>query len=266
MSSLVGMALRMTARRLLDETTFAGGRVHDSAIAPIDHMVEKGNDEPFIVISTEDEEAIQIQGRDINGGHRKIDLVIEVAIAHAVSAPVPAPEGEEGEPPAPEVEIVIPATDAGMELSLSLIGRQIMRALFEQKDSPWAVLFKRFCINVEKVSNRRGVGNKVGARFAARQIIISIECLQEPFFGHEPEAGEPWGDFLAQMLDDPELAEIEPLVRATITGKPEIEAWDRGRSDQGLTKEAAENIGIRMAGDLDEGPPLLQDGTLDDVE
>lgn len=261
MSSLVGMALRMTSRRLLDGATFAGDRVHDSAIAPIDHMVKEGSDEPFILISTEDEEATMIPGRDVTGGHRKIDLVIEIAIAHAVSA---QPETEGDEPPAPE--IVIPATDAGMELSLSLIGRQVMRALFEQADSPWANLFKRFCIKVEKMSNRRGVGNKDGARFAARQIILSIECLQEPHFGHVPEGGEPWGDFLAQILLDPELAGIEPLIRSSITGTPEIAAWDRGRSDQGLTTEAAEAIGIRMAESPGEEPPLLAGGELVDVE
>jgi len=259
MSSLVAMALRVVSARLLYGATFAGTRVHDSAIAPIDHMVAEGNDEPFIIISTEDEVANQIEGRDINGGHRTIDLVIEVAIARAVKGAV----GQSPSDPA-GVEIIIPATDAGMELSLALIGRQVMRALFEQKDSVWSVLFKRFCINVEKVSNRRGVGNKDGARFAARQIVITIECLQEPLFGHTPEAGEPWGDLLAQMIADPELVAIEPLVRATITGQPNIENWDRDRSDLGLTDVAANNVGLTMPAGLNEEPPTLQGGSLDD--
>lgn len=259
MSSLVGMALRLSARRLLDGATFAGGRVHDSAIAPIDHMVEAGNDEPFIVISTEDEEATGISARDVTGGDRKIDLVIEVAIAHSVSA---QPEAEGDDAPGPE--IVVPATDAGFEVSLSLIGRQAMRALFEQKDSPWDLLFKRFCLGVEKISNRRGVGNKDGARFAARQIILTINCLQEPHFGHEPAEGEPWGDLLARIEADTELAPLAPLIRQSVTGKPEIAAWDRGRSDQGLTDEAAERIGITAPGDLAaEEPPVAAEGDMD---
>jgi hypothetical protein len=249
MSSLVSMALRLSARRLLDGATFAGERVHDSAIAPIDHMVEAGNDEPFIVISTEDEEASSIQGRDVTGGHRKIDLVIEIAIAHAVAA-----QSEAGP------EIVIPSTDAGFEVSLSLIGRQVMRALFEQKDSPWDLLFKRFCLGVEKITNRRGVGNKDGARFAARQIILTLDCLQEPYFGHEPAEGEPWGDLLAQIEGDAELAPLAPLIRQSVTGKPDISAWDRPRSDQGLTDEATARIGLAVPGIEGEEPPLLNDG------
>ena len=252
MSSLVSMALRLSARRLLGGATFAGDRVHDSAIAPIDHMVEAGNDEPFIIISTEDEEASDIHGRDVTGGHRKIDLVIEIAIAHAVSAlPEAGPE------------IVIPSTDAGFEVSLSLIARQVMRALFEQKDSPWDLLFKRFCLGVEKITNRRGVGNADGARFAARQIVLTLDCLQEPHFGHVPAVGEPWGDFLTQVEADPDLAALAPLIRQSVTGKPDIADWDRGRSAQGHTDEAMGRLGFAIDGLEGEDPPLLNGGDMD---
>lgn len=257
MSSLVAMVLRIAARRAVDGATFAGGRVHDSAIAPIDHMVEAGQDEPFIVISSEDEES-QIIGRAVTGGERTIDLVFEIAIAHAVAA---QPEAEGGNSPPPE--IVIPATDAGLELSLSLISRQLFRALFEQKGNPWCDIFRMFCISIRKVTNRRGVGGKDGARFAARQIILSIEPLNEPHFGHQPASDEPWGKLLAQMALDPELATISPLIRSAIIGDPPIADWDRGRSDQGLADEAAAGIGIAAAGDLaGEKPPLANEGAL----
>lgn len=257
MSSLAAMAMRLSARRLLDGATFAGGRVHDSAIAPIDHMVSAGNDEPFIIISTEDEEATGISARDVTGGDRSVDLVIEIAIAHAVSAQVDGAGGLGS-------EIVVPATDAGFEVSLSLIGRQVMQALFEQKDSPWDPIFKRFCLGVQKITNRRGVGNKDGARFAARQIILTVDCLQEPHFGHEPTAGEPWGDLLAQVESDSELAALSPLIRQSVTGKPEISAWDRDRSDQNLSDVAAGNIGLRGPGDIaSEQPPTIASGDLD---
>lgn len=267
MSSLSAMALRLTACQLLNNATFAGDQVHDSAIAPIDDMVENESNEPFIVVSSEDETAMSIPGRDVTGGDRTVDIVIEIGIAHRVVVPaVPAVEGEDGEDEIPAtVETVIPATDEGLEVSLTLISRQVMRALFEQKDSPWAVIFKRFCLKVEKISNRRGVGNKDGARFAARQIILTIDCLQEPHFGHEPEAGEPWGDFLAQVLAVPDIAPLEPLIRATITGKPEIEAWDRGRAHQGLTDEATAAIGTGSPLGIPEETPLVNEGTLTDV-
>jgi hypothetical protein len=254
MSSLVAMALRIAARRALEGATFAQGRVHDSSIAPIDHMVEAGQDEPFIVISSEDEVA-QITNRDVTGGDRTVDLVFEIAIAHAVAA-TPEASGNNAPPP----EIVIPATDAGLELSLSLISRQLFQALFEQKDNPWCDLFRTFCVGVRKITNRRGVGGKDGARFAARQIILTIDGLFEPPFGHEPAADEPWGKLLAQMALDPDLAEISPLIRSAIVGNPTIEDWDRGRSDQGLTDETAARIGISAASGLsgEEPPPLSE--------
>ena len=247
MSSLVSFALRVAAIRAIRGATLAGDRVHDSAISPIDHMVEKGESEPFIVIATEDEEAVNLAGRDATSGARTVDLVIEVAIAHSLLAP-----GDNSETPP---EIVIPATDGGFELSLALIGRQIMRALFEPGTNPWACAFARFAVSIGKISNRRGVGNKAGARFAARQYVITLNVLQEPSFGMTPAAGDAWHAFLAVMRNDPELAHIEPVVAAVITGEPEIADWDRARADCALTPEAAWGIGI--GGVIDgEAPPL----------
>lgn len=254
MSSLVSTALRIAARRAISGATFAGQRVHDSAISPIDHMVETGQAEPFIVVSSEDETAL-IKTRDVTGGDRSIDLVIEVAIAHPVTA-----NADGGS------EIVIPATDAGLELSLSLIVRQVYRALFEQRGNVWADVFARFVLNVEKATNKRGVGNRDGARFAARQLVLTLDTLHEPPFGHVPASGEPWGDFLAAMEADDELATLAPLVRQSITGTPTIEDWDRTRSDLGLTEVGSAHIGLRGAGGLiSEEPAIAQDGTFEDM-
>ena len=127
MSSIASMALRLAARRLLEGNTMAGEAVYDSAIAPIDHMVEDGDTAPFIVISSEDEVAT-IQQREILSGERSIDLVIEIAIAAKVTGTgKPDQEGD------PEPEIVIPATDAGLEISLTLISRQVLHRLFETR-------------------------------------------------------------------------------------------------------------------------------------
>ena len=255
MSSLTAMALRFAARRALDGATFADDRVHDSSIAPVDHMIEGGDDAAFIVVSTEDEEA-EITGRDITNGKRTVDLVIEVAIAHPVTGEVDA--DSDG---TPETEIVIPAADAGLELSLTLIVRQAHRALFEG-GGPWSAIFRKFAIGVKKSTNRRGVGNKDGARFAARQIILTIEPISEPPFGHEPAEGEPWGELLALIEADGELAGIAPLIRQSITGTPAIAEWDRGRTDQGLTHDAARRIGPANPILPNEPPATITDGTL----
>ena len=254
MSSLVSTALRLTAKKALIDATYADERIHDSAITPIDHMVSSGEQKPFIVISTEDEKSTVI-GRDVIGGNKTIDLVFEIAIAHAVKA-----EGDD-----PETEIIVPATDAGLELSLALITRQMNRALFEQEGNQWCDLFRRFCINVKEITNRRGVGNEDGARFAARQIILTVEGIDEPSFGHQPQSDDAWGALLDQMDLEPDLASITPLFRAAIIGEPPIEDWDRGRSDQGLTYDAANRIGLGAGGGLiGEEPPEITEGTLEE--
>lgn len=245
------MALRLAARRLLDGATFAEGRVHDSAIAPIDHMVgEKG--EPFIIVSSEDENA-KVTSREINGGERSIDLVIEIAIAKAVAATT------DNQAP---TEIIIPSTDAGLEISLALITRQINRALFETKGG-WGDVFRVFCIGLENVATRRGVGNKEGGRFAARQMILTIKPLDEPDFGHVPTPDEAWGKLIAAMESDVEFAPLAPLIKSTITGAT-IEPWDRGRSDAGLTDGAADRIGIGSKAEVGAEPPLVDNVVLGD--
>ncbi len=253
MSSLSAMAMRFCATRILTGSTFADDRVFDSAIAQVDQMAA-GRDDPFITVYTEDED-LRPDLRDVNsvGQGGTIDLVIEVAVMSIIEA-----QDGEGGP-----SIVIPSTDAGIELTLSLMTRQIKRALFETR-SPWGLLFKRFCLGVDRQTNRRAAQNKEGARFAARQLVFSVRPLFDPPFGHVPQTGEPWGDLLALMEADSELSSIAPLVRQAITGTP-IPDWDRPRADLGLTPEAARGIGVASVSG-DEAPPTATEGTVADAE
>lgn len=256
MSSLVSTALRIMAVRLIQGRTLAGSNVHDSALMPIDDKISEGQGEPFVVVSSEDEVAIEIPGREITGGMRTVELVIEVAIGQKVSADV----DQDGQ----QITVVIPETDAGLEFSMSLACRQVMRAIFEQSDNPWCEVFRRFAINVEKTTNRRGMGNKDGARFAARQIVLTIDCLNEPDFGDTLEDGTPFAEFLALMEADAELSAIAPLLRQTITGKPVIEDWDRVRSDAALSVRVLQNIGLATPLLPGEQPPETNEGIVVD--
>jgi len=258
MSSIASMALRMAARRLLDNTTLAGTAIYDSAIAPIDNMVGEGETAPFIVISSEDEVA-DTTGRDVLSGTRQIDLVFEIAIAARLEG-----TGKPGEEGAAAPEIVIPATDAGLEISIALIARQMMHSLFETRGG-WGEFFKVMIPNVKQVTSRRGVGNKEGARFAARQIILTCDTLDDPPFGVD-QKGRPdaWGNFITLIEADSEFSALAPLIRATIEGTP-IAEWDRERSATGLSDAAAGHMGFAAvqgaseapAAPLDEATPVL---------
>lgn len=244
MSSIAALGLRFAAIRLLTGRTYADGRVFDSAIAPIDHMAQSQN-EAFIIVSSEDED-VETKGFDVTGGERTVDLVIEIALAHQV-------EAQEG-----GVTYLMPSTDAGLELTLSLISRQVMRTLFEgPTSSPWASLFKRIGAQVRGITSRRGAGNDNDNRFAARQIVIRFSPVADPDFGALPGAGHVWRDFLDAMEGDPELASLAPLLQASIEGE-DIPDWDEPRAAGGFTRAAAHNLGI---GELPEGeaPPIAQE-------
>lgn len=229
--SIVALALRLAAKRLIDGATIAGAKVYDSAITSLDELVAK-EPQPIITISTEDEQ-VSPTGRDILAGSRSLDLVIEIALASAMSVPL---EDEQGE----ELQVAVPATDGGLELSLAIMDRQIMRALFHGPE-PWSGIFRRLAPQVANILSRRGA-SATGTRFAARQIIMSIEPLADPAFGQAVEPGV-WADFITALKADAELAPIAPLVEAAITGDP-IDEWRLPASAIGLTDSEARGIGI----------------------
>lgn len=240
MSSIASLALRIAALRLLKGATSVEDRVFDSAISTIDEMITE-QPRGFIVVATEDERA-GVTVHDVLSGERSIDLVIDIAIAGRVTARV---DGEEA------TTVVIPETDGGIEMSLALVARQVMRALFAGP-GPWSSVFRAICPAVRQINTRRGAGSQ-GTRFAARQIVFTVDPIDDPAFGVEPENGTAWAKFLAQVEADPELAAVAPAIRAAIVGD-EIPSWQQVASVIGLADEAARGIGI-MSANYPSGEP-----------
>ncbi len=235
------MALRMAARRLVEGATLAGDRVFDSAIAPLDEMIA-GDPAPAIVISTEDEK-FNVAGRDVIGTGGTIELVFEVVVASYVQQTIMV-AGEEQT----ALDVVIPATDAGFEVSLSLISRQIMRALTYKGPAPsvWFDVFKRLAPSIKSIASRRGAGGKDSTKFAARQIIITVDAVAEPDFGVEPEPGTSIAAFLEAVEADGELRQMAPMLRAVIVGD-DIPTWRRSASELGLLDVEAAGLGTMPA-------------------
>ncbi|MBI1649872.1 hypothetical protein [Hyphomicrobium sulfonivorans] len=218
--NLVGFALRIATVELLRNATLAGDRVRDSMIDPANLLTQDA--QPFIVVAI-DQSEITPTGRDILGANRTISLTMDVALAGKVSIPA----GDDG----PQDDVVIPHTDAGMELVLDLIGRQIDRALLA--NGPWAKIWRRFAPAIKKVQVDRGASAENGIRYATRQIIFTLQAIAEPSFG-EPEG--VWTEFLALMRADAKLARIADLIETEI-GSPTLDGWAKAQADLGLNSQ-----------------------------
>ncbi len=238
--SIAALALRTSAIQALISHTFAGANVLDSAIRPLDELID-GAPVPVIVVQTDDTEA-EPRGLEFLLAPRSIDLIIEIAVATFVKRTV-----EDGED---EVEITIPQTDEGLEWTLDLMHRQIIARL--AADDLWPGLFRDMAMSCSKVISRRGANSKEGAKFAARQIVFTLDAAQDPAPGADLEGGDLYARFLDAMKTDPGLATQEPLVRSVIVGA-DLPAWRRAAVLLGVGPATAEMIGLSA----EEAPPPM---------
>ncbi|MBN9033699.1 MAG: hypothetical protein BGO05_05440 [Rhizobiales bacterium 63-7] len=258
--SMVGLALRLSAVMALKNATLAGKRVFDSAILPVDKLTTKAGPEPFIAISTEDETS-KPSGRDLHNGDRTIDLVIEVAIGKTVALP-----GDGG------TGVQVADTDANLEMSLAIVMRQVEACLFGAGGGQWGKVFRAIAKAIEETVTRRGLPEKEGERFAARQTGYRIKAFAEPAFGQQPAPGSPFALFLAALDAEPGYEAFGAIVRQAIEGVPIgwPEVYTVGAIMAGYTEEEAQSIGIAPLGGADSAPlaelTILPDGMVLDAD
>ena len=236
--------LRFIARKCLEGATLAGGRVFDSAIDPLDRRMT-ADPAPAIVIYTDDQ--ISQFGNSITPtpGAGSIDFVIEVVVASAVTLDA-------------ETVIEIAATDDGFELTLDLIEHEIERCLFG--GGAWPDLFQTVVIMRSEKTSRRGAPEGGAARWAARQIVMKLQILQDPPPGKDaPETGG-WADVLDAFDADPDLARYAPIFRSYLFSG----GGGAAHTDLGLPKTEADAMGTGPAADGDSGAPILEEIELDD--
>lgn len=245
--SIAALALRTSVIQALIGHTFAGASVLDSAIRPLDELID-GAPVPVIVVQTDDTEA-EPRGLELLFAPRSIDLIIEIAVATFVRRTV-----EDGDD---EVEITIPQTDEGLEWTLDLMHRQILARL--AADGLWPGLFRDLAMSCSKVISRRGANSKEGAKFAARQIVFTLDAAQDPAPGADLEDGDLYARFLDAMKTDPGLANQEPLVRSVILGEP-LPSWKRAAVMLGIGPGTAGMIGLSAEETTPPAPGLDIDG------
>lgn len=217
--SLVSLVLRIATVHALRGATFADDRVRDSMINPAELIGKEA--EPFIIVAVDSAQA-SVTGRDLLGANGQTQLTLDFAVAARVKVEKAA-EGEEPE------EVVIPHTDAGMEITLDLMVRQLHRVILASQ-SPWAALWRALVTSIEKITIDRGAAADQGIRYATRQIILTLNTLAEPSFG--PVVGV-WENAIALLRTNPNLIDIAKLVESEIE-TPELHDWQRAMADLGL--------------------------------
>lgn len=254
--SIIALAIRMSATRALETegATLAGARVFDSAITPLDEMVSAAP-KPLIVVSTEDDSA-EVGGADWNSGGRSIQLVIESAMSQSVELPDGEGQG-----------VLVPNTDAGLELTLAVLSRQISACLFGRGGGAWGIVFRKFVTGTSEVVSRRGIQSKEGARIAARQTVYSISAMAEPPFDQPVAADTPLGAFLAAAAADPQTVPLAALIREVIEGRPVgwSETYSVAAMIAGLSDELGQAIGVSaLGGGVDTAPTVEATFAADD--
>lgn len=167
--SLASLALRISVVQALMGRTLVGDRVFDSRIDPLDKAIEQ-EQAPLIAVYTEDEEFIPHQGARLDLGARSLDLVIHLVVRTRVTM---TPDG------VPEDAYDIPETDAGLEILLDILRRQVFRVL-QAGQGEFADVARMFIVKVDRVQIRRMASAETGLRFAAREIVIKCDTLSDP--------------------------------------------------------------------------------------
>jgi hypothetical protein len=246
---LARLATRICAAEALKGATWALGRVYDSKIAPIDFM-KVDQRQPFIIVVTDDDKGA-VQGRDLVASDRELDLIFEVAVATKVAIDA---EGE---------TVKIEDTDAGYEVVLDLVERQIVRAL-QSGQGKWAKLFRSFAINFRMIASRRTADQQQGIRYAARQIVLSVQTLADPPFETAQTTGK-WKELLDALAASADLAYLAPILRTEIEAGDLLD-WQKATAALGHTESEARAIGLAPAfdptpnvtNDTEEPPVLVQ--------
>lgn len=248
--SLSRLALRMAAVRAIRGATLAEGRVFDSDVNPLDHRIN-ADPAPVIIVYTDDHVEAPRGRADMLTGNTSCDLVIEMAVAGRVLVP---------QEDAPAVSIA--ETNAGTEMSLDLMERQVVAALTGRAGT-WPDLWRIFCVAVRQRVSRRAASEESGVRFAARQLVLTCDMLMDPPVGLAFTEDSAWARWIAAVEADPSIAPVAPVLLAAIRGEV-LDADVTVLASLGVNIASSDGLGVGsiIAG---EEPPDLTGGVMEQV-
>ena len=248
--SIIRAALRLCAVQALRESTWAQNRVMNSHNQPLLEMleIEKPKDGvPFIVVFTDDDafEPNSIE-HGIYSASRALQLVLEIGVASGVV-------GTKG-----STRVQLEHTDASMEMTLDAVQAQALAAIHGDPRNEWGELCRDMIMRILRVTSMRAGGSK-GVKWAARQVVITLDTLADPI----PGAGNYAADHPVRRFI--ELAKVQQpagtyqgaqLLEMILTQYPfdtTRASWEQAQAMLGITRRALRGIGIAPLAEVPEG-------------
>lgn len=247
--SLIGLALRVCATRAIESAAILPpGRVYDSHFLPVDQVAE-GTMEPFCIVSVETVTG-EPSGRDLNTGARRIELLVELGLTRAIRVSVP--DGED------RIELAMVETDAGLEASLAILERQVMTCLFGRGGGAWGDAFRGLASQLQEIMTRRAASSEDGARFCARQALLTIDAIAEPPYAAPVDERSPFAAFLAAAEAEALTLPLARAIREAAEGVPQDwpAIWTASAVLAGHTEAEAEALGLRLL-EPEADPPVV---------
>lgn len=254
---LTRIALRISAVEALKGQTLVDDNVLDSEIGAVDiasdGRVRTDADKPFIAVYTDASKAEDgIAGRALHKSG-PLDLVLEYGITAAMTVT----DDETGES---TVMTGIPATDAGMEFTLDIIGYQIAAAL-NDPDNAWAEIWRELGGNLQKIERKRISDAASGTRIAAHQMTLTVDLMSDPIRGEALRETATMARFFAKALaaGDVVLARQAQAMQAALAGT--AANWKLDMRRYGLTDAEACNMLLKP---VEGAPETISEVSIDD--
>jgi len=269
--SVIRMLTRWCAVAALRGKTWADDRVFDSDNTPLAQALTlNAAAKPYIVVYTDADNRVDIQGTDIYNSRRELNLVLEIGVASKV-------QGETN-----DATLKIPLTDEGMELTLDMVEEQALSALFGDPQSDWAELLKTIVLRVDRVPGQRGASADRDRRWAARQLSIICDVVSDLPLGVPVPSGHPVRMFPVIAAANPE-AGMEHVIEIcdALNNRAEMPQWEQMQATLGLRRLGLRGIGlaplsselpnmaVTLGDDLTDTrgeAPLLRELVSDDVQ
>lgn len=168
--SLVAQALVALTHYLLDGRTWAGARVQEQPVEPIDDLLRgaEGAQKPVIAVYVESAK-MDVVGRETQGQKGMLDLKVFVYVAPGITE---LPEG---------AVFTLDGRQAG--LTLNVVGRQIDAAL-HSGSATWLPVWRKFVTSVEEREVRfMLVEVENGVKIPTMEITYRCCTIPDPDFG-----------------------------------------------------------------------------------
>ena len=228
------MLTRMSAVAALRGQTWADKRVFDSDNTPLSQALMLNEAaKPYIVVYTDSDNRNEMNGTDIYGMNREMNLVLELGVASKV-------EGEKG-----GTTIKTPLTDEGMEVALDMVEGQAIAALFGDPQNDWSELLKGFVMRIHRLTGQRGASADRDHRWAARQVNIVCDVISDLPPGIPVPDDHPIRLFVATSEKHPEagMDHAVEICNAFINDKG-APNWEQVQASLGVRRLGLRAIGL----------------------